>query len=202
MIHHITPETPLTIARVKEIIDNHMTLALSDEASRRIQKCRDYLNKKMENQKVPIYGVTTGFGSLCNISISKEQLSQLQKNLVMSHACGVGDEVPQEVVRLMLLLKAQNFCFGYSGAQLQTVQRLIDCFNDDILLLSTSRAALAPAATSAPSPTSCSLPSLAWAKSIGKAAVAPPTRSIRPKAGNLSNSKARKASPSSTALSS
>ncbi|MBR4739062.1 MAG: histidine ammonia-lyase, partial [Bacteroidales bacterium] len=79
------------------------------------------------------YGVTTGFGSLCNISISKEQLSQLQKNLVMSHACGVGDEVSAEVVRLMLLLKAQNFCFGYSGAQLQTVQRLIDCYNDDIL---------------------------------------------------------------------
>ena len=133
MIHHITPDTPLTIAKVKEIIDNKMTLALSDEASRRIEKCRNYLNQKMETQKVPIYGVTTGFGSLCNISISKEQLSQLQKNLVMSHACGVGDEVPQEVVRLMLLLKAQNFCFGYSGAQLQTVQRLIDCFNDDIL---------------------------------------------------------------------
>ena len=133
MIHYINPDERLTIAKVKEIVDNKMTLALSDEAKRRIQKCRDYLNKKMETQKEPIYGVTTGFGSLCNISISKEQLSQLQKNLVMSHACGVGDEVPQEVVRLMLLLKAQNFCFGYSGAQLQTVQRLIDCYNNDVL---------------------------------------------------------------------
>ena len=127
MIHNITPDTPLTLQRIKEIIDNHATLALSDEAKRRIEKCRNYLNHKMESQKEPIYGVTTGFGSLCNISISKEQLSQLQKNLVMSHACGVGDEVPKEVVRLMLLLKAQNFCFGYSGAQLQTVQRLVDC---------------------------------------------------------------------------
>ena len=133
MIHYINPEERLTLDKIQEIIDKKMTLALSDEAKRRIEKCRNYLNQKMETQKVPIYGVTTGFGSLCNISISKEQLSQLQKNLVMSHACGVGDEVPAEVVRLMLLLKAQNFCFGYSGAQLQTVQRLIDCYNDDVL---------------------------------------------------------------------
>ena len=133
MTHYINPEEKLTLAKIQEIVDNKMTLALSDEAVRRIEKCRAYLNQKMETQKVPIYGVTTGFGSLCNISISKEQLSQLQKNLVMSHACGVGDEVPAEVVRLMLLLKAQNFCFGYSGAQLQTVQRLIDCYNDDVL---------------------------------------------------------------------
>ena len=133
MTHYINPEEKLTLAKIQEIIDGKMTLALSDEAKRRIEKCRAYLNHKMESQKEPIYGVTTGFGSLCNISISKEQLSQLQKNLVMSHACGVGDEVPVEVVRLMLLLKAQNFCFGYSGAQLQTVQRLVDCYNDDVL---------------------------------------------------------------------
>ena len=133
MTYHFNPEERLTLDKIQEIIDKKMTLALSEEAKRRIEKCRNYLNQKMENQKVPIYGVTTGFGSLCNISISKEQLSQLQKNLVMSHACGVGDEVPAEVVRLMLLLKAQNFCFGYSGAQLQTVQRLIDCYNEDVL---------------------------------------------------------------------
>ncbi len=133
MTYTFNPNEKLTLDKIQEIIDKKMALALSDEAKRRIEKCRNYLNQKMETQKEPIYGVTTGFGSLCNISISKEQLSQLQKNLVMSHACGVGDEVPAEVVRLMLLLKAQNFTFGYSGAQLQTVQRLIDCYNDDIL---------------------------------------------------------------------
>lgn len=133
MTHTFNPNDRLTLDTLQAIIDNKMTLALGDEAKQRIEKCRAYLNHKMETQKEPIYGVTTGFGSLCNISISKEQLSQLQKNLVMSHACGVGDEVPAEVVRLMLLLKAQNFTFGYSGAQLQTVQRLIDCYNDDIL---------------------------------------------------------------------
>lgn len=132
MVHYISSER-LTLERVKEIIDKKMTLALSDDAIARIEKCRNYINKKMETQKEPIYGVTTGFGSLCNISISKEQLSQLQKNLVMSHACGVGDEVPQEVVKLMLLLKVQNFCFGYSGVQLQTAQRLVDCYNNDVM---------------------------------------------------------------------
>ena len=133
MQYTFNPEEKLTLDKIQEIIDKKMTLVLGDEAKRRIEKCRAYLNHKMESQKEPIYGVTTGFGSLCNISISKEQLSQLQKNLVMSPACGVGDEVPAEVVRLMLLLKAQNFTFGYSGAQLQTVQRLVDCYNDDIL---------------------------------------------------------------------
>ncbi|MBQ7711028.1 MAG: histidine ammonia-lyase [Bacteroidales bacterium] len=133
MIHTITPEEPLTLARIQEIIDQHATLELGEAAIERINKCRNYLNNKMQTQKEPIYGVTTGFGSLCNISIDSEQLSQLQKNLVMSHACGVGDEVPQEVVKLMLLLKIQNFCFGYSGVQLATAQRLVDCFNDDIL---------------------------------------------------------------------
>ena len=86
MEYHFNPEEKLTLDKIQEIIDKKMTLALSDEAKRRIEKCRNYLNQKMETQKVPIYGVTTGFGSLCNISISQEQLSQLQKNLVMSHA--------------------------------------------------------------------------------------------------------------------
>ncbi|MBQ9474562.1 MAG: histidine ammonia-lyase [Bacteroidales bacterium] len=130
--HKISAER-LTLDRIAEIIDGHEQLAISKEAMARIKKCRSYLDKKMKNQKEPIYGVTTGFGSLCNISISKEQLSQLQQNLVMSHACGVGDEVPQEIVKLMLLLKAQNLSYGFSGAQPETVQRLVDCYNNDIL---------------------------------------------------------------------
>ena len=131
MIHYINSER-FTIERVKEIIAQNMQLALSEDAIKRIEKCRVYLDNKMETQKEPIYGVTTGFGSLCNISVSKEELSQLQKNLVMSHACGVGDEVPQDVVKLMLLMKIQSLSYGHSGVQLQTVQRLIDFFNNDV----------------------------------------------------------------------
>lgn len=132
MTHYISSEG-LTLKKIEEIINTKADIALSEDAVARIEKCRNYLNTKMETQKEPIYGVTTGFGSLCNISISKEELSQLQKNLVMSHACGVGDEVPCEIVKLMLLLKVQNFSFGYSGVQLETAQRLIDCYNSDIL---------------------------------------------------------------------
>lgn len=130
--HYISTET-LTFEQVNRIITEHYQLALSEDAKQRIQKCRDYLDKKMENQTVPIYGVTTGFGSLCNVNISKEDLSTLQKNLVMSHACGTGDLVPEEIIRIMLLLKIQNMSYGNSGVQLVTVQRLIDFFNNDVL---------------------------------------------------------------------
>ena len=130
--HYISAET-LTFARVNEIITKGYKLALSEDAKARIQKCRDYLDKKMETQTTPIYGITTGFGSLCNHSISKEDLSTLQKNLVMSHACGTGEFVPKEIIRIMILLKVQSLSYGNSGVQVITVQRLIDFFNNDVL---------------------------------------------------------------------
>lgn len=130
--HHISAEH-LSLERIREIIDRHLPLALSEDSKQRILRCRAYLDNKMENQKEPIYGITTGFGSLCNISVGKEDLATLQKNLVMSHACGTGERVPNEVVKLMLLLKAQSLSYGHSGVQLCTVERLIDFFNHNIL---------------------------------------------------------------------
>lgn len=130
--HYISAET-LTFEMVNRIIKENYKLALSDDAVRRIRHCRDYLDKKMENQSTPIYGVTTGFGSLCDHNISKEDLSKLQKNLVMSHACGTGDLVPKDIIRIMLLLKVQSLSYGNSGVQVITVQRLIDFFNNDVL---------------------------------------------------------------------
>ena len=132
MTHYITAER-LTIARVEEIMTKGYKIALSDDAIQRINHCREYLDKKMEDVAHPIYGVTTGFGSLCNISISKEHLSQLQKNLMMSHACGTGQRVPAEIARLMLLLKVQSLSYGHSGVQLITVERLVDMFNNNII---------------------------------------------------------------------
>ncbi len=129
--HYISVEE-LNFERINTIIEEGYKLALSDDAKARIVKCREYLDKKMKEQKEPIYGITTGFGSLCNISISPEELGTLQKNLVMSHACGTGDEVPQEVVKLMLLLKIQSLSYGHSGVQLQTVERLIQFFNEGV----------------------------------------------------------------------
>lgn len=132
MIHYIDTEY-LTIEKVEDILTKGYKLALSEEAKERIVHCREYLDKKMEDTERPIYGVTTGFGSLCNISVDKEQLSQLQKNLMMSHACGTGDRVPTEFVRLMIMLKVQSLSYGHSGVQLVTVERLIDMFNNNII---------------------------------------------------------------------
>lgn len=131
MTHEISAQH-LSIERIGEIIEQHIPLTLSADARERIVRCRAYLDKKIEEAEKPIYGVTTGFGSLCKISIDKEQLTELQKNLVMSHACGVGERVPNEIVKIMLLLKIQSLSYGYSACQLETVERLIDFFNHDV----------------------------------------------------------------------
>lgn len=122
----------LTQDKIEEIILNGYTLELSEETRERIIHCRQYLDEKVANSKQPIYGVTTGFGSLCKISIGEEQLSQLQINLMMSHACGVGERVPNDIVKIMILLKIQSLSYGFSGCKLDTVERLIDFFNNDI----------------------------------------------------------------------
>lgn len=131
-IHYISTDI-LSLEVVQEIISHNKSIELSEEARVNIQKCRDYLDKKMESNETAIYGINTGFGSLCNVKISTTNLSQLQENLVKSHACGTGEEVPSEIVKLMLLLKIQSLSYGYSGVQLVTVLRLIDFYNNDIL---------------------------------------------------------------------
>lgn len=132
MTHQINPDKAITLNDVKHIIDSNATLQLSEKAKQQIVACREYLDKKMASQKEPIYGINTGFGSLCNVVIPNNELEQLQTNLVMSHACGMGNEVPLEIVRLMLLLKIQSLSYGKSAAQLQTVERLIDLYNHKI----------------------------------------------------------------------
>ncbi|MBR4735494.1 MAG: histidine ammonia-lyase [Bacteroidales bacterium] len=130
---HSISSAHLSLERIKEILDNKEQLVLSEESVKAIVKCREYLDRKMEDLDRPIYGITTGFGSLYNVTIPKEDLSQLQHNLVMSHACGTGETVRPEIVKLMLFLKVQNLSYGHSGVQLCTVQRLVDMFNNDIL---------------------------------------------------------------------
>ena len=132
MTHYIS-STRLSLERMKEIFDNKEKIALSHESTDAIIKCRKYLDDKMQDIDRPLYGITTGFGSLYNVTIPQEDLSQLQHNLVMSHACGAGETVRPEIVKLMLFLKAQSLSYGHSGAQLVTVQRLIDMFNNDVL---------------------------------------------------------------------
>ncbi|SDS62862.1 histidine ammonia-lyase [Formosa sp. Hel1_31_208] len=131
-IHYISSEI-LELSTINDIIIQNKKIVLSKEAIHKIETCRTYLDDKIKNQDQPIYGINTGFGSLCDVKISNENLTQLQENLVMSHACGIGEQVPKAIVKLMLFLKVQSLSYGHSGAQLQTVQRLIDFYNHDVL---------------------------------------------------------------------
>jgi len=130
---HIISNARLTIEKAAQMLAKGSKLQLSKESEEAVVKCRRFLDSKMGDIGRPVYGVTTGFGSLCNISIPAEELSQLQHNLVMSHACGTGETVRPEIVKLMLLLKVQSLSYGCSGVQLVTIQRLIEMFNNDIL---------------------------------------------------------------------
>jgi len=129
---HEIDSNPLDLIIIQDILVRDKKLTLSISAKNRIQKCRAYLDEKMKSLSKPIYGINTGFGALCNVKIKGENLQKLQENLVMSHACGAGDEVPASIVKLMLLFKIQSLSFGHSGVQLSTVNRLIDFYNNDI----------------------------------------------------------------------
>jgi histidine ammonia-lyase len=122
-----------SLADIKQFLkDKEATVVLSDVSKKSITGCRAYLDKKMQTNNSPIYGINTGFGSLCNVIIPPRDIEKLQENLVKSHACGMGEEVPQDIVRLMLLLKIQALSYGKSGVQLQTVERLCDLINHQI----------------------------------------------------------------------
>jgi histidine ammonia-lyase len=131
-VHTITDDV-IDWKIIRAILANDARLELSEKAAGSITRCRDYLDKRMEQGDEILYGINTGFGSLCDKIISRKDLGLLQRNLVMSHACGVGDRVPEEITRLMLFLKVQSLSYGNSGVQRETVQRLIDFYNHDIL---------------------------------------------------------------------
>ncbi|MBI4930694.1 MAG: histidine ammonia-lyase [Bacteroidetes bacterium] len=118
---------------IQKIIAEKKTLALSDESKKKIIKCREYLDKKIKSSKESIYGINTGFGALYNKTIPEKDLEKLQENLVMSHACGLGDEIPQEIVKLMMLLKIQGLSYGYSGVSVELVERLLEFYNQEVI---------------------------------------------------------------------
>ncbi|MCK5066612.1 MAG: histidine ammonia-lyase [Bacteroidales bacterium] len=130
---HLVSTEEIGWKEFEEFSSGGTRIVLSDEVIKKISECRNYLDRRLEKEDEIIYGINTGFGSLCDKVISSENLGLLQKNLVMSHACGVGDEVPKEITRLMLLLKIQSLSYGHSGVQVETVQRLADLYNHDIL---------------------------------------------------------------------
>ena len=123
---------PVALDQVQRFLEVNAGLRLSEEVQQRVRNCREYLERKLGSTHRSFYGINTGFGSLCNVQISHEELQQLQINLVQSHACGMGEEAPEPIVRIMLLLKIKSLGFGYSGVKLSTVQRLVDFFNEGV----------------------------------------------------------------------
>lgn len=129
----LTIDAHLKIDELASLMRSGQQISLSEQAKQRIRRCKTYLDDKLAVSDDLFYGINTGFGALCNIAISKKELHALQHNLIRSHACGMGDVVPEEVVRLMLVLKIQSLAFGNSGVALSTVERLVDFYNRDIL---------------------------------------------------------------------
>lgn len=151
--HHPVYEigsTALHYNKIEELLNTHARLELSELARTKIQECRDYLDRKAENPDAPIYGVTTGFGSLCSTSIPTGDLSTLQENLIKSHSCSIGDPIDPVIVKIMLLLKAHALSMGFSGVQIETVQRILDFYNNDIYPIVYDRGSLGASGDLAP----------------------------------------------------
>ena len=119
--------------QLKDLLKYDQTVSITAEAVDQIKKCREYLDEKINGSDELFYGINTGFGFLQNVKIDKSQLQQLQSNLIQSHACGLGEEVQSEIVKLMLMLKIKSLSYGFSGVQVQTVKRLVEMYNNNVL---------------------------------------------------------------------
>ena len=147
---HLIGTVGLELRELEHILDSRTPIALGADALAAVKRSHAYLLDRLKKSDAPIYGVNTGFGALHNTSIAKKDLAQLQKNLVMSHACGSGDPVPTGIVRAMLVLKVQNMAFGHSAVAPATVQRLIDMYNADVLPVVYERGSLGASGDLAP----------------------------------------------------
>jgi histidine ammonia-lyase len=147
---HFIDSKLVTFKSINELVLTQKKLQLSEESKVNITKCRNYLDQKIKENSAPIYGINTGFGSLCDVKISNVNLNKLQENLVMSHACGTGEKVPKNIIKLMLFLKIQSLSYGHSGVQLKTVERLIEFYNNDILPVIYSQGSLGASGDLAP----------------------------------------------------
>ncbi|MGH1335855.1 MAG: histidine ammonia-lyase [Aureispira sp.] len=122
----------LTLEALEAIVQEKKEVALSPQSKSSIQDCFDFLHQKLAQSEAPYYGINTGFGSLCDIKIDSKELEALQTNLVTSHACGMGEEVPTEVLRLMLFLKVKSLSLGHSAVSLPLVERLLSLYNTEV----------------------------------------------------------------------
>jgi len=121
------------IDSVAQLLKEDSQIELSAATKEAISNCYNFLHQKIAATDASFYGINTGFGSLCNIKVSNTQLTELQSNLVKSHACGMGDPIPPSIIKLILLLKIKNLSLGHSGVSLELVQRLVEMYNQGVL---------------------------------------------------------------------
>lgn len=126
-------KNPTNFQQIKNLLAHEQLVSITFDAHDRITKCRKYLDEKMNNSDALFYGINTGFGYLQNVKIDKTQLQELQCNLLKSHACGMGEEIPKDIVKLMIAFKIKSLSYGHSGVQTHTVERLMDMYNNDVL---------------------------------------------------------------------
>lgn len=122
----------ISLSDIFVYFEKKFEITLCKESEKAVLKSREYLDKRITSSDKLVYGINTGFGSLCNVEITKTQIEQLQYNLIVSHACGQGEVVPESIARLILLLKIKNMSFGYSGVTLPLVEKLISLYNNEI----------------------------------------------------------------------
>ena len=129
----IIKDNNISFEDVFTIINKNLKISLNDDIVEKVTKSRNTFDEKIKNSDQKFYGINTGFGDLHNVKIKDDQLGLLQENLIKSHACGVGNSVDSKIVKLMLLLKIISLTKGYSGIKIQTVNRLLFFYNNDIL---------------------------------------------------------------------
>lgn len=122
----------LTLEQLKRIAINHEEVSIHPDNLILVEQARQ-LVKEMANGDEPIYGINTGFGHLSSVKIDKRELSELQANLLMSHACGVGEPLPTSTVRAMIALRINALIQGYSGLRVETVLKLLEYLNHDVI---------------------------------------------------------------------
>ncbi len=121
----------LTLQKLINISRFNRKVKIDDAAKDKVKKSRAIV-EKIENEKKVVYGITTGFGKFANVTISTEDCKKLQRNLILSHACGAGRPLPTDVVRAIMVLRANALSIGYSGIRLSTLETLIKMVNENI----------------------------------------------------------------------
>lgn len=119
--------------QVKNLLAYDQLVSITWAAHDEIVKCRKYLDQKLDTSDELFYGINTGFGFFQDVKINKPDLNLLQNNLLKSHACGLGEEVPASIVKLMMVLKIKSLSYGYSGVGIEIVKRLMDMYNNNVL---------------------------------------------------------------------